>query len=233
MADFPPDTPYSQAMNDLEIVYFDAGNTLLTAEPGIGESYASAGARHGIAVTTEEIEASFVEVFSRQRTTTAVQGEDWWREIVVQVFAPFGEAPPALFDDLYEHFSQPESFRLFPTALETLDAVAARGLRVGMISNWDERLHRLIEGLGIRDRLDPVIASYEVGFEKPDRRIFEAAVAASGVAPERSLLIGDEPVMDVEGAIAIGMKAVLVDRRDRHPSITPRVRSLRDLIDLI
>jgi len=102
-----------------------------------------------------------------------------------------------------------------------------------MISNWDERLHRLIEGLGIRDRLDPVIASYEVGFEKPDRRIFEAAVAASGVAPERSLLIGDEPVMDVEGAIAIGMKAVLVDRRDRHPSITPRVRSLRDLIDLI
>jgi len=220
-------------MSDLEIVYFDAGNTILHAEPGVGESYARAGARHGIPVTTEEIEASFSEVFGRMRDTTKVQGEAWWRDIVNQVFAPFGAAPDSLFDELYEHFSKPSAFRLFPTALETLGAIEARGLRIGLISNWDERLLGLLDGLGVRDRLDPAVVSCEVGFEKPNRRIFEAAIEQSGVDPARSLMIGDEPVMDVEGARAAGMEAVLVDRKGRHPDISPRVGSLRELIDLI
>ena len=94
-----------------------------------------------------------------------------------------------------------------------LAALRARGLVVGIVSNFDSRLHGICEGLGLTERVDFVLASAEVGHAKPARAIFNAAIAAADAPPARVLMVGDSPVDDVQGARASGCQALLLDRR--------------------
>jgi len=101
-----------------------------------------------------------------------------------------------------------------------------------MISNWDERLPDLLDGLGLADGLDPVVVSCEVGFEKPDPRIFRHALDLAGVAPERALMVGDDEVADIRGATGVGMAALRIDHDAAEPSngtITTLEQLLRHL----
>jgi putative hydrolase of the HAD superfamily len=81
---------------------------------------------------------------------------------------------------------------------------------------------------------DVRIISGVEGLEKPDPRIFHLALDRAGVRAERSVYVGDNPVLDVEAARAVGMFPVLVDRRDQFPEHTgARITSLADLPDVI
>jgi putative hydrolase of the HAD superfamily len=222
-------------MNGCSIVFFDAGGTLLRPEPSVGEVYARVGRSHGVAVEPAAIEESFRREFEARRVDSLPRGEAWWRVVVERSFEPFGAPrdPGALFDELYAHFAEPAAWHVFPEVDETLDALDARGIRAGLVSNWDERLPGLLRGLGLLDRLDPVVVSAEVGIEKPSPGIFEEALRRAGVTRERAVMIGDEPRLDLGGARAAGLGAVLVDRRGRHPEVKPRVDRLTGLVELL
>jgi len=124
-------------------------------------------------------------------------------------------------------------FELLPDVVPALDALAAAGLRLGVVSNWDCGLREVLDGLGIGDRFAAVSASAVVGARKPDPAIFRAALDTLGVAPERALHCGDLPRYDCAGATAAGVRAVLVDRAgDLHPGPCPRIPSLAELLPL-
>ncbi|MCC6224333.1 MAG: HAD-IA family hydrolase [Thermoleophilia bacterium] len=95
-------------------------------------------------------------------------------------------------------------FSLAEGAREALDALRAAGLSLACVANWDISLHDHLERLGVAGRFDAVLASAEVGAEKPDPRIFARALAQLSVAPGRALHIGDEEV-DRAGAAAAGL----------------------------
>ena len=199
-------------MRNVEIVFFDAGHTLLFTYPRVGEVYAQAGRRYGLSVSPDGVEAAFRDAFVARKLDGRPQDRAWWRRLVLETFGRFGEAsdPEALFADLYEHFTHPASWRLYEGALETLEALQARGYRTGLISNWDDRLPELLEGLGLVPLLEPRVISTFVGVEKPHRRIFETALAEAGVEPGQALMVGDDWEADVLGARAVGMHAVHV-----------------------
>jgi putative hydrolase of the HAD superfamily len=210
----------------IEIIFFDAGGTLLYPDPTVGEAYARAGRAHGVRAPAAGLEAAFREAFREEKRRARPQDRAWWRRVVDRSYAPFGEPtdPDGLFADLYEWFAQPEAWRLFPDAADALPVLAARGLRLGVISNWDVRLPGLLAGHEATRRLDPVIVSGVVGAEKPDPAIYRAALEAAGVAPEQALMIGDDYEADVAGARAAGLSAILLDRsrtaRDSIPALT-------------
>ena len=93
-----------------------------------------------------------------------------------------------------------------------LDRLAARGVALAVVSNWDERLPRLLAALGLAERFAAIVVSAEVGVEKPHRRIFEIAAERLGVAPGRIVHVGDRRLEDVEGAEAAGLRALWLDR---------------------
>jgi len=97
-----------------------------------------------------------------------------------------------------------------------LDALRASGRRLVIVSNADGRLRALLRRLGLEARLDLVLDSAEVGFEKPDPRIFRAALERSGADPARTVHVGDMYEIDVVGARAAGLRAVLVDPAGLH-----------------
>ncbi len=136
---------------------------------------------------------------------------------------PPGRLAPMLVDSL--------RFELMPDALPALDALAARGARLAVVSNWDYGLPDVLAGLGVADRFEVVATSAAAGAPKPDPAIFHGALARLGVAPASALHCGDSAEHDCAGARAAGIAAVLIDRdgRDRRDEPCRRIGTLLEL----
>jgi putative hydrolase of the HAD superfamily len=114
-----------------------------------------------------------------------------------------------------------------------LERGARAGLRYGVVSNSEGRLAELLDAVGLGRFLEVVIDSGRAGVQKPDPRIFLLATDAMGVAPSEAIYAGDVPHVDVDGARAAGLGAVLVDAFDDFDAYdeAPKVRSVAELID--
>lgn len=121
-------------------------------------------------------------------------------------------------------------FELIPDVLPALDDLAAAGLRLAVVSNWDAGLGDVLADLGVAGRFEAVVVSAVVGAGKPDPAIFAHALSALGVSPTRALHCGDHPELDCAGAQRAGVRGVLIDRSNAYPDAAcPRVRSLSEL----
>jgi putative hydrolase of the HAD superfamily len=155
--------------------------------------------------------------------------------LVAETFRPLGLPQPFddFFDELYHLFADPNVWRVYPEVFEVLQGVKARGLVTGVLSNWDIRLGPLLEGLGLMPYFDHVILSAVVGWEKPHRRIFEAALELAGVSADEALHVGDNYQQDVVGAQQAGIYAVWLRRRGEQTADCPVIRSLDELVTII
>ncbi|MCU0724486.1 MAG: HAD-IA family hydrolase [Planctomycetes bacterium] len=222
---------YTPAVDgEIEIIFFDVGGTLLYPDPDVGEVYARAGRDHGIDAPARALAVAFHRAFREKKRQALPQDRAWWREVVDRTFAPFGRPaePEPLFSGLYDHFARPGAWRLYPDAEAALPILSSRGPRLGVISNWDDRLPSLLAGHAATRRLDPVIVSGILGAEKPDPAIYRAALSAAGVAPGRALMVGDDFDADVKGARAAGLAAVHLDRSGAAPGAIPALTALLD-----
>jgi putative hydrolase of the HAD superfamily len=100
-------------------------------------------------------------------------------------------------------------------AAEALADLRRRGHRLGVITNWDSSARKLLAEHGLDGFFEQVVVSSEVGCEKPDRRIFDLAMAAAGVRPAECLYVGDNYYLDAVGARGAGMHALVVNRFGR------------------
>lgn len=122
-----------------------------------------------------------------------------------------------------------DGWEVFADAVPILDAVRERGIRMGVVSNWPPTLEQTLERAGLHHYFDVIVSSGVVGFAKPHRRIFEIAAERLGLLPTGVLYVGDDLEHDALGASRAGMQALLLDRRGRHPSHSPRITHLRML----
>jgi len=113
--------------------------------------------------------------------------------------------------------------RPFDDALPVTLTLKERGYRLGLVSNtpwgtpeylWSKQLDRF----GLAEHFDVRCFSSDIGFRKPDPRIFESALQRLGVRPERAVFVGDDPAADIAGAARLGMRTVLIQRPGRRPS---------------
>jgi len=121
-----------------------------------------------------------------------------------------GEAATASLTAWDKHSS------LDPEAVPVLRALTADKV-VALVSNFDHppHIHSVVNDLGLKEFFDPMVISGEVGFQKPDPRIFQHALERTGLLPADVLYVGDSVEHDVEGALAAGIRPVLI-RRDKH-----------------
>lgn len=134
----------------------------------------------------------------------------------------------ARYVELYE-----AAWRPFPEARRVLDVLAARGLRLGVITNGDAvQQRRKIGAIGLADVLPYVMASSEAGSAKPDAAIFRTACAGLGVPPDGAAYVGDRLVTDAQGAAAAGLAGIWLDRSPgpvpEEPAV-PRITTLEEL----
>ncbi len=127
----------------------------------------------------------------------------------------------------------PNAFAVFDEALPVLRTLKEKGLRLGVISDWQKGLRHFCEELGLAEYLDVVVASGEVGYQKPDPRLFEAAGRQMKIHADEILHVGDS-LADVEGARGAGFSAALLIRQGDPPTTqVPVFRNLRQLLPLV
>lgn len=228
----------------IRAVFFDVGGTLLQPWPSVGAVYAEVGSRHGFIATAVDMERAFRGAWQQAKTNgvgtdgLTVSNREWWQQLVFSALDALGledntAGRAAYFEELYEVFAQPRVWRIFPDVEPVLRGVRARGLHVGVISNWDARLRPLLDALGLSARLDSVTVSCELRCEKPRAEIFRAALQAANITAREALHVGDALEEDVRGAEAIGMGAVLIDRAGCAAGNTNTVQSLEQIYHII
>lgn len=111
-----------------------------------------------------------------------------------------------LAEAVYERILVAEGWRIYADALPTIRALRAAGVAVGVLSNIGFDIRPMLAAWGLGEL--PVVLSYEIGLIKPDPKIFLRACALLGVAPERTVMVGDT-VADA-GAAAIGCRALIL-----------------------
>jgi len=218
----------------LRAVFFDVGNTLLYASPPVSEVcrrvLEDAGHRHDISVIDSYM--PLVDAYYEQRYaeddafwTDEERTTSVWVGMYSLLCRKLGIEDEAvtIARRVYDEFGRPDRWALYDDVRPAFERLRDRGLTVGIISNWDSRLVRLLQGLGLRDVLADIVSSADVGLHKPDPRIFELACSRIGVAPEHAAHIGDHHYADFLGASALGMTAVLIDRHgvDADHGVTP------------
>jgi putative hydrolase of the HAD superfamily len=221
-------------------VFFDAGETLVYPHPSFPELLAQVLGREGYAVDPADIREK-VHVVSSVFADAAKRGELWstsrersqrfwgrvYSTLLGELGLPFGDG---LKQAVYDTFTDLANYRLFPDVLSTLERLQTARLTLGVVSNFEEWLERLLESLRVTEFFDVRVISGVEGMEKPDPRIFRLALERTGMPPEESVYVGDSPSFDVEPARAVGMFAVLLDRRGRyldHAGV--RITSLEEL----
>jgi putative hydrolase of the HAD superfamily len=203
-----------------QAVLLDALGTLVRLEDPVGGLVAALAARDVRVGAPEAAAAMRAEIafyraeHHRAGTRAALEAlRDDCARVVEEHLAtglPHAEVRAALLEAI--------RFVPFPEVPAALDALAARGIGLAIVSNWDVSLHDVVEGLGWTPRFAAVVTSAELGAAKPDPRPFVAALDALGVAPGRAVHAGDDLEADVRGARAAGVDGVLVAREPGAPA---------------
>jgi putative hydrolase of the HAD superfamily len=207
----------------IRCVFFDAAGTIIHAEPSVQAMYARALRGRGVEVDPGRVGERFFSAWDRMREeahgrppygTTAEGARQWWREVVRRTYEPWEDEVEVdgIFEELWEYFARPEAWRVYGDVRPCLDALDGRGVRLGLISNWDVRLPRVLRGLGLWERFEVRVISFEVGAEKPDGRIFREALRRAHLEPEQALHVGDSREGDLLGARRAGMEALWLRR---------------------
>jgi putative hydrolase of the HAD superfamily len=219
------------ARSEIRTVTFDVGGTLIKPWPSVGHVYSEVAARHGFKTDPAILNQRFSQGWQSRKTFNHTRPE--WQALMVETFADsLGATPPEnLLTDMYEYFSEPQTWQIFPDAIPAIDELASRGINLGIISNWDERLLPLLHKLDLAKYFEAIVVSCDVGFPKPSPVIFEQAARKLGEAPEFILHVGDSLEQDAEGAAAAGYQARWLDRGAGEKR-AGRISSLAELAEL-
>jgi len=223
----PTDAPH------IQVVFFDMGGTLAHPHPSFHALIADVCQVQGLPITTAQVEEAEPAVWERVRARADAgrgfsMSPDVSREFWIWVYQTFleelghqVEARTNLPERMLETFLRLESYSLYDDVLPVLDRLHGAGLKLGVISNWEEWLERLIVHLEIGHYFDVVAVSGTFGVEKPEGAIFRYALEAADAVPEDAVHIGDSFGDDVLGAASVGIRPILLDRENRGFPLLP------------
>ena len=150
--------------------------------------------------------------------------DDWWDRLAAVLASRLSqlgvqpEVAKLAAAGVRTQYCRPDRWQLFPDTVLALDELSALGWRHVLLSNHVPELGDILVGLGLGGRFEAVLSSAVTGFEKPDPRAFALALASAG-QPGAAWMIGDNPVADVGGAVAAGLRAILVRTSPPDPGI--------------
>jgi FMN hydrolase / 5-amino-6-(5-phospho-D-ribitylamino)uracil phosphatase len=213
----------------LRAVLFDVDFTLFRPGPELGpEGYRRLGERHGLELVPDRYaDARTAAVEKLQRNRSLVHDEEVWVAFTEQIVLGMGgdqERARACAVDMVAAWERHENFTLYEDALPALEELRRHGLRIGLVSNGQRNLDEFAAHHALE--VDAIVGSRTHGRTKPHPSIFVAALRVLDVAPAEAAMVGDSYEDDIEGARALGMRAIFLDRDGRQPEAEDRIDTL-------
>jgi HAD superfamily hydrolase (TIGR01509 family) len=207
-------------------VFFDVDFTLIYPGPTFqAEGYRRACAAHGIEVDPARFDSATA---ASSVILDEVEEQIYTHDLFVHYTASIiehmggrGEQVIQVAREIYDQWSVNHHFELYDDVAPVLTQLSKSGLIVGAISNSHRSLEAFCEHFSLRGLITVSVSSAEHGYMKPHRSIFDAALVKAGVRPEEAVMVGDSIRHDIDGALAIGMRAVLLRRSGEVPAVLP------------
>lgn len=214
-------------MEKPKVIFLDAVGTLFGVRGSVGEIYGNLAQEYGVEADPVQIDTAFTEVFNAAGPLAfpevdVVEVPDreyqWWQDIsratfekigVIDQFTDFED----FFERIYGHFATPSPWFIYDDILPALKKWKADKIALGIISNFDSRLHAVLEGLNLENYFQSITISSSVGAAKPSSEIFTKALAKHHCEPHQAWHIGDSRNEDFEGAKSAGLRAFLLERK--------------------
>lgn len=198
-------------------VLLDAVGTLIYPSPSVGEVYQQAAAAHGLHLPLPEVKGRFAQAYRSIAYPAAATSDAAdrlrWQQVVSAVFPELPmPAQNAAFECLWHHFEQPFAWKLFEDAKQLLLRLQNSSYTAAIASNFDARLHTILQDHPELAWIPHRFISSEVGAAKPHPTFFATASKQLGVASDQLLLVGDDYEADVVGGVSAGLHVAWLQR---------------------
>jgi len=208
----------------IKAISFDVGGTLITPYPSVGDIYAQVAQKYGVQADPALLNSQFKASWKKQSVSPTFD-KLWWNNIVKETFTGYTIIPwKDFFEDLYATFEHPDAWRVFDDVHPILTDLKSKHFRLFVVSNWDERLPRLLEKLDLAKYFSGFSISYEQGIAKPDPRIFRPIIQSNHLKSDEILHIGDDARIDGEAAKGAHIAFRQIDRY--HQSLADVLASM-------
>ena len=209
-----------------KVIYLDAFGTLFGVKGSVGEIYSKLARQAGVMTNPQAVNRAFYQSFAaaERMAFPGVEPEAipaleyrWWEAIVSETFERVGALEKfthfdQFYSHLYDYFETAAPWQVYPDTLPSLARWQSMGIELGVISNFDSRLPRVLDVLGLSNYFQTVTLSTEVGAAKPAAKIFQVALAKHNCPANLAWHIGDSEAEDYAGAKTVGLRAILVAR---------------------
>ena len=225
-----------------KVIFLDAMGTLFGLKTSVGEIYQQYALKHGVSADASKIDCAFIESFKSApplaflaRSTTLEEQEfNWWKNVVRATFLKLNllekfDSFTDFFIDVYNYFATKDPWYVFPDVVPALNKWQSKGIELGVISNFDTRLNKVLKALELEPFFTSVTISSEVGFAKPDPNIFQIALNKHGLTAKVAWHIGDSLIEDYQGAKQAQIEAFCLNRDSSLDKIENHLPNLSSL----
>lgn len=232
-------------MQGIKLVTFDATNTLLKFKVPPWQYYSIVARDYGFKGTSEILKSRMKDSFKvmEERHPNFGKGgvtwENWWKQLVKLTFR--GQMPDyannnieIIANKLINEFRTSRCWDVADGSRKLLDVLKKKNIHIGVISNFDPRLVDILKNINLYKEFDFVLTSYDIGFSKPDTKIFESAIKACKALPKplECLHIGDSFEKDYKGGKAAGWHALMVGSDISNITLVPQKHVFMSILDL-
>lgn len=208
-------------MNRLRLLTFDVTNTILKVKDSPGHQYSAVAKNLGVNISASDLDNVYDNTWHQKKQEHPNYGKDhgmttkeWWQDLICRVFVNAGyKGNLSLLRDvsdiLWKRFEDGTDWEVIPHSHETLTALKNAGIKLGIVSNFDESLEKTLRVNKMDHYFDFVVTAANTGTEKPDPAIFHRALSMCGMSPSESAHVGDDVSHDYLTPKSIGMTAFL------------------------
>lgn len=218
-------------------VLFDAVGTVFNMHPLLSGLLREELVRHGHDFPAAEIRAAAYRAIELVGWPADQPSErerrKAWARYISEALAelPGGLQAPEVVASAADRVLSPSTYRCYPDVIPHLTSLRQAGVRLALVTNFDDFLFPVLHHLGLGAAFDVVCTSYRTGTSKPSPEMFQYSLERLALVPAQAVMVGDSPADDVAGAATLGIPAVLIDRYEVHPGYRdgPRVTSFTEL----
>ncbi|MEM9409951.1 MAG: HAD-IA family hydrolase [Planctomycetota bacterium] len=217
------------------LVIFDLVGTLITPDPNVIDVYHDFGRLFDEDISRDAISSRFFRSFNAvfKESNDLTSNEDLekfqWKEVVAGVFSSKRAHFESLFEGLWQHFAKPSNWRVYADCQSSIAKIRSLGIDIAIASNFDSRIGPIVDQLLPQFSKSSVFWSTKIGYRKPAPQFYEY-IESKLSAATNVLMIGDDPVNDLQAPIDFGWQAKLLQRGGHSPS---SLRSLTELLDIL
>lgn len=211
----------------LRWVLWDVKDTLLKIRLSVGEQYCKEAERMGLSLNSVEINSAFRQAYKSYSSrypnygiTKGLNGHTWWTAVVKDTFHSCGVHDPAILqtlsNNLYHNFCSAQNWEVFCDSKKVLETCSSLGLKLGVVSNFDNRLESILKSCDLLSHFNFLITSEDAGVAKPSPLIFERALQKCAVDASQVAHVGDHYIKDYLASRSVGIHGFLLDRDNKY-----------------